>query len=165
MFACLALNVSPKLKAVLVPARQAYSHCASVGKAAFQPMGKVLVFIELGDELLHIPPKLTFSTGKSSPLFWLGLPPISASHCFCVHSVRAIQKPWLSFTFTWFSFVRPFLLSSHRPSGSYRALSLFGRTAHHEAAGWAVTELHHGSAGEINRTSPGPSADLLGSRC
>lgn len=39
-FACLLLSLSPNEVAVVVPARQAYSHCASVGSRNSHPAGR-----------------------------------------------------------------------------------------------------------------------------
>ena len=64
-----AQKPSPKEKGVRVPALQAYSHSASVGKRAFS-FGK-----SWGSSSKNscTSSQLTFSTGKSSPRKWLGL--------------------------------------------------------------------------------------------
>src|SRR5690606_5161548 len=52
--------------------------------------------------------QLTVSTGRSAPLKWLGLLPIALSHCTCVVSVFASQKPLVKVTRCRVSPFRPF---------------------------------------------------------
>src|SRR4029450_3296167 len=68
---------SPKLYAVVEPARAAYSHSASVGRRYF-----VLPSLELSLSInFCTSSQETVSTGRLvSPLNWLGLFPITASH-------------------------------------------------------------------------------------
>ena len=81
---------SPKQYRVLLPARQAYSHWASVGKRnSPSPAGRGLGRGRR-DFSLSLPRKtwqssqLTRSTGFLGPLNSLGLSPITACHCSCV---------------------------------------------------------------------------------
>src|SRR5262249_41477245 len=68
---------SPKLYAVVEPARAAYSHSASVGRRYFVPPSLAL---SLSINCCTSSQE-TLSTGRlASPLNWLGLFPITASH-------------------------------------------------------------------------------------
>src|SRR5215467_7217833 len=69
MFACLLPILSPKEVAVFVPARQAYSHWASVGSRNSQPLGSVPSLRPSSVSLrqnLSASAKLTLPTGRSS---------------------------------------------------------------------------------------------------
>src|SRR5262245_56385654 len=69
-FACLLLSLSPNAVAVVVPARQAYSHCASVGSRNSHPASRSPDARACSVSFLQNPSasaKLTFPTGKLSP--------------------------------------------------------------------------------------------------
>ena len=69
-FACLLLSLSPNAVAVVVPARQAYSHCASVGSRNSHPAGKSPEARASAVRIRQnasVSAKLTFPTGRSSP--------------------------------------------------------------------------------------------------
>src|SRR4051794_5627220 len=71
---------SPKQYVVVVPARAAYSHSASVGNRYDFPS-----FSASRPKKSCTSSHETLSTGRfRSPLKWLGLFPITASHCACV---------------------------------------------------------------------------------
>src|SRR5207247_11330785 len=69
-FACLLLRLLPNAVAVVVPARQAYSHCASVGSRNSQSFGRTPDRRPSWVSLRQHDPasaKLTLPTGESSP--------------------------------------------------------------------------------------------------
>ena len=69
-FACLLLSVLPKAVAVVVPARQAYSHCASVGRRNSQSDGSspdLRARSVSRWQNASVSAKLTLPTGRSSP--------------------------------------------------------------------------------------------------
>ena len=83
-------------RAVVVPARQAYSHCASVGSVYRYPFGNRPADISLAvnlSEKFSASRKLTESTGRSSPLKLEGFMPMTTLYCGWVTSYRPIQKP------------------------------------------------------------------------
>src|SRR5438874_11266866 len=68
--ACLLLSLSPNAVAVVVPARQAYSHWASVGKRNSQSLGRLPARWPRSVSLVQndsASAKLTLPTGRSSP--------------------------------------------------------------------------------------------------
>src|ERR1043165_6861317 len=71
----------PQLNNVVVPARQAYSHWASVGSCTCLPV-LVASFSQNARASIHD----TISTGKLALTALLGLLPASASYCCCVTS-------------------------------------------------------------------------------
>src|ERR1022692_2342843 len=75
---------SPKQNLPVLPARQAYSHCASVGNTNLPPCPPVFALSFTRN--CWQSSQLTCSTGFLGPLKWLGLLPITASHCSCVTS-------------------------------------------------------------------------------
>ena len=89
----------PLLYALVVPARQAYSHCASVGRsnpsipvrARSFPMNESGSTAEDAGHFAPSPfPRImsydTLSTGRASPLNLDGFDPVTSSYCFCVTS-------------------------------------------------------------------------------
>ena len=97
----------PSFRAVIAPPRQAYSHCASVGRANRYPAGmrpaarsRSVNFTQNASASS----RLTQYTGKSSPTPRLPLPkaagmsPITSCHCACVTSYWPIQKGCVSVT-------------------------------------------------------------------
>src|SRR5262245_26846979 len=107
-FACLLPSLSPNAVAVVVPARQPYSHCASVGSRNSQPAGSapdVRARSESFWQNLSASAKLTFPTGRSSPsgssaVGGPGRVPTTRFHSPCVASYLAIQNPRVSVTTT-----------------------------------------------------------------
>ena len=75
--------------APVLPARHAYSHCASVGNASPCPAARQNAWHSR---------QLTHSTGRSSPWKYDGLLPITLFHCACVTGYFPIQKPCVNFT-------------------------------------------------------------------
>src|SRR5438132_5473256 len=100
-FACLLLSLSPNEVAVVVPARQAYSHCASVGRRNSHSFGRVPDWRPSSVSLRQnasVSAKLTLPTGKSCPsgssaVNGPGSFSMTRFHCPCVASYLAIQKP------------------------------------------------------------------------
>ncbi len=78
---------SPAHVAVLVPARHACSHSASVGNPTFRPRTSPFSRIKNSIESSQ----LTRSTGRSALLKRLGFAPITASHNACVTGVSPSQ--------------------------------------------------------------------------
>ena len=118
--------------AVLVPARQAYSHCASVGNRNSQSAGNSPAVWQTSvsfRQKASTSPKLTFPTGKSScsgnsSVGGAGSLPITFFHSPCVASNLAIQNPLVSVTSTW--------SSSGLRSGSVRGLPMRNFPAGHQ---------------------------------
>jgi len=78
----------PKENAVVVPARQAYSHSASLGRRAASPGSRLLSSLMK----LCASCQLTFSTGFCRHASkWLGLTGQTASQNSCVQAVSASQ--------------------------------------------------------------------------
>src|SRR5579883_940867 len=110
-FACLVLSLSPNDVAVAVPARQAYSHWASVGSRKSQPFGSVPSFLPSSVSLAQkasawlkfTPPTGRSSSSGSSAVAFPGSSPITRFHCPCVVSYLAVQNPLVSVTSTCFS--------------------------------------------------------------
>src|SRR5262249_62071558 len=73
--------VLPLWYVVVVPARHAYSHSASVGRSTARP-AIVPTFSQKPFASCHD----TLCTGIDSPFVMLGLAPITASYCACVVS-------------------------------------------------------------------------------
>src|SRR4051812_42907841 len=89
----------PVEKGVVVPARQAYSHSASVGRR-YGFLSLACSFLQNSWQSSHE----TFSTGRFlSPLKWLGLLPMTACHCSWVTSWIPRKKPLVSVTLCWTS--------------------------------------------------------------
>src|SRR6185436_9862528 len=131
-FAWLLLSLSPNDVAVVVPARQAYSHCASVGNRNSQSFGSSpdcrassVSFWQKAS----VSAKLTLPTGKSSPsgnsaVSGPGSFPTTRFHCPWVASYLAIQKPLVRVTST--------CSSPGRRSGSRRGLPIRKRPGGHQ---------------------------------
>ena len=88
-------------RALVVPARQAYSHCASVGRANRYPAGRRPAARSRSVSAAQnasASSRLTKYTGMSSSLPCLlpskasGMAPITVSYCFCVTSYLPSQK-------------------------------------------------------------------------
>ena len=134
-FACLLLSRSPNAVAVVVPARHAYSHCASVGSRNSQSLGR-LAACRLRSVSLRqkssASAKLTLPTGKSSPagsstVSAPGNAPATRFQSPCVVSYFAIQKP---------------LRQRHLDLIFARSpLRFASRAAHDEAAGRTPAEI------------------------
>ncbi len=77
-----------------VPARQAYSHCASVGSTRPSPGTRAFIFFRN----CCASSQLTCSTGRFGSLKLLGLLPIAAVQSACVTGVSPSQKPLVSRT-------------------------------------------------------------------
>src|SRR5262245_27164691 len=131
-FACLLLSLSPNAVAVVVPARHAYSHCASVGSRNSQSSG---TSPDLRPDSVSFrqnasaSAKLTLPSGMSSPsgnsaVSSPGSLSSTCFHCPCVVSYLAIQKPFVRVTSTW--------SSSGRRSGSLRGLPIVNLPAGHQ---------------------------------
>src|SRR3954464_14551430 len=131
-FACLLLSESPNAVAVVVPARQAYSHWASVGRRNSQPCGSSPA--RRADSVrsrqnASAPAKLTLPTGNSSPSgsSAVGLPgsvPTTRFQSPCVTSYFPAQKPRVSVTST--------RVSSGRRSGSPGGLPIVNLPGGHQ---------------------------------
>ena len=127
-------SLSPKECRVLLPARQAYSHWASVGNANFPPWAPTLA-LSFSRNCWQSS-QLTFSTGFFGPLKWLGLLPMTASHCSCVTGYFPMENGLLILT-------RCGGFSSKAPG------VLVGR-AHHELAGGKQNHLQLHAVAQID---------------
>src|SRR2546421_12241310 len=80
-FACSGVSVAPNATGVLVPARQAYSHSASVGRRIVTPS-----FFDISAHQLFASFQLVPSAGKLSPTFECDCAWRITFHCACVTS-------------------------------------------------------------------------------
>src|SRR5689334_6255655 len=131
-FACLLPSRSPKDVAVVVPARQAYSHWASVGRRNSQSSGNspdsrpspVSFWQSSSASAQFTLPNGSSSPAGNSTVNSPGNSPITRFQSSCVVSYFAIQKPLVSVTSTW--------SSSGRRSGSLRGLPIVNVPTGHQ---------------------------------
>ncbi len=137
------ISRSPSHVAVSVPARQAYSHSASVGRRA-SSSGASFPMNSLQSS------QLTCSTGRSGLLNPLGFFPITACQSAWVTGVSASHLPFVQVT------------SCCGPSSSYRPASLSGEPIRKRPGGihrkrW-ITPLMSASAQRPNLSLPAATA-------
>jgi len=91
----------PYQNLVVVPARQAYSHSASVGtryvRPAFCSSGRALSFWQ-NSRAAFQEIESTGSSDSSPSLCCDGLTPVTAAYCFCVTRVAPRWKGFVIFT-------------------------------------------------------------------